>query len=281
MKKLPLRVLWIFLLLSIFSSCVTKVLSEQEMVSWTEHYKDKSSIGDSVDSLIIGKSTSDVRVARLQYNMEREVDLYYPPEMDLHEPRGAVVLVPGDSDQHVKEWFGKALKDTDQYLQWGQVIAEHGMVAVTYGIGNPGEGLKNISSWLDDNSKLLGIDTLKIGFFSMNENGCAIGMETLIIDNKNYTGPKPVFNIFYYGMLPLLSRKEIYTDVPIMIVQTEDNFRNVNESMDKFIIRAKEVGAPVTKIFYDGGIHEFDYKQDTPETREIIEDTLNFMIENM
>ena len=166
-------------------------------------------------------------------------------------------------------------------MQWGQIIAERGMVAVTYGIGNPGEGLKKISSWLDENSKLLGIDTSKIGFFSMNENGCAIGMETLIIDNKNYTGPKSAFNIFYYGKLPLLSRKEIYSDIPIMIVQTEDNFRNVNESMDKFIVRAKETGAPVTKIFYDQGVHEFDYRQDTPKTREIIEATLNFMKENM
>ena len=278
MKKLPLSAFRIFLLLCIFSSCVTKVLDKQEMVSWTEHYKDKTAIGSGFQrSLVIASGTSDVRVASLPYNMEREADIYYPPDMDLHEPRGAVILVVGDSDQHAKDWCQRALKDTDKFLQWGQVIAEHGMVAVAYGIGNPGEGLKNITSWLDENSKFLGIDTSRIGFFSTNENGCAIGMETLIIENKNYTGPKPVFNIFYYGMLPLLSRKEIYSDVPIMIVQAEDNFRNVNESMDKFITRAEAVGAPVTKIFYSGGVHWFDSKQDTPRTREILKETLDFM----
>jgi len=100
MKKLPLSAFRIFLLLCIFSSCATKVLDEQEMVSWTEHYKDKTAIGSGFQgSLVIASGTSDVRVASLPYNMEREADIYYPPDMDLHEPRGVVILVVGDSDQ--------------------------------------------------------------------------------------------------------------------------------------------------------------------------------------
>jgi hypothetical protein len=281
MKKAYLPFL-IFIFIYFLISCQAKVLSDTELVSWNDHFMERSSIGASgTGRLIIASETSDVRVARLIYSPEnlpeKIADIYYPSSMDLQKPRGAVILIAGDSDNHAKEWFGRVLKDTDQYMDWGQVIAEEGMIAISYELGNPEAALENLMAWVVENNKYLGVDTAKIGFFSINENGCSTGLETIVDGSTKYSGPKPVFSIFYYGMMPLRS-KEIYSDVPVMTVTTQDLWdRGIPESMDEFNIRAIDSGALLTAVSYPEGVHWFDLEQDTPRSRDILQETLAFM----
>ena len=189
MKKMLSFSLWIFFFVFILTNCQTTVLNKEEMVSWNDHYKEKTRIGNGFQGpLVIASEKSNVKVASLTYNLNMTADIYYPPDMDLMKPQAAVILVSGDSDQHTKEWCERALKDTDQYLQWGQVIAEQGLIAVTYELGNPQEALNKITNWITENSKFLGIDDSRIGFFSSNENGCAVGLETIIKNSTKYSG---------------------------------------------------------------------------------------------
>lgn len=285
MKKIHLFMGSIFLFLIIIS-CQTVVLDDADMVSWDEHYREKSRVGDKgPGTLVIGAGSSDVRVASLVYSPEntevRMADIYYPRAMDLHEARGAVIIVSGDTDNHAKDYYGRTLKDTDQYMQWGQVIAEEGLIAVTYELGNPQAALENLMTWIVENQKYLGIDTQKIGFFSSNENGCSVGLETIIKDSTKYTGPKPIFSIYYYGLMPLRS-KELFTDIPILTVQTKDLWdRGLPASMEEFNQRAIADGAMIKALYYPEGSHYFDCREDTPRTREILEETVHFMKDNM
>jgi hypothetical protein len=82
--------------------------------------------------------------------------------------------------------------------------------------------------------------------------------------------------------MPLRSSKEIYLDVPILTVQTKDSSgRGITVSMEKFNSRAVEDGALLTALYYPDGERYFDCKEDTPRAREIIQETLSFMMDHI
>jgi hypothetical protein len=275
-----------FVLLLFFSLAVsgqTIVPGNFETISWNEHFIERTATGDIwPGNLIVSSESSDVRVARLKYSEDYIADIYFPIGFDPGKSQGAVILVSGDSDSHAKAWCGRSLKDTNQYLQWGQVIAESGMIAITYELQNPENALENLISWIEKNKERLGIDTTKLGFFSTSENGCTLGMETIVIESRKYSGPKPAFSIFYYGLLPLRSSKAIYLDVPVLTVQTKDYmYRGIPESMKKFNQRVVDDGGMITALEYPDGEQFFDCKDDVPRSREIIQTTIGFMLNHI
>jgi hypothetical protein len=269
-----------FLLAPFLGFGQTTVSGDIQTVSWNDHFTASNRSGDiGPGNLIVASDTSEVRVATLPYANDKSVDIYYPPDYQQGELRGAVIMVSGDSDSHVRNWYGRSLSDTNQYLQWGQMIAEQGMIAVTYELQNPQLALNTIVSWIEQNNDNLGIDSEKLGFFCTSENGCATGLETIVIDSRKYDGPKPAFAVFYYGMLPLYSSKDIYLDVPILTVQTRDYmYRGIPESMQKFNRRAQDEGALLTAVEYEDGECWFDCRNDTNRSREIVQTTLSFML---
>ncbi len=283
MKREHLLSIALLFVLCMPASGQTVLAGNLETISWTDHYRERTAVGYQwPGTLIIASEVSDVQVARLNYNAGKIADIYYPIGSDITEPRSAVILVSGDTDSHAIAAIGRPLKDTDQYLQWAQVIAERGMIAITYELGNPQFALESLVSWLVENHEDLGIDSSKLGFFSTNENGCTIGLETIIRESRNYTGPKPAFSIYYYGLMPLRSSKEIYLDVPILTVQTKDFAdRGITASMEKFNSRAMKDGALLTALYYPDGEHFFDCNEDTPRAREIIQETLSFMMDHI
>ena len=53
------------------------------MVSWNDHYQERTEIGNGWQGkLIIASEESNVKVASLQYDDERKVDIYYPSDMN-------------------------------------------------------------------------------------------------------------------------------------------------------------------------------------------------------
>ncbi len=273
-----------FLLLVVFtfSGFSQTIISEDfATVSWNDHFEERNAAGDiGPGDLLIASESSDIRVARLNYVGDKIADIYYPIDHEPGDLRGAVIFVSGDTDSHIMNWYGRTLKDTNQYLQWGQVIAEAGMIAITYELQNPQIALENLTVWIEQNKEILGIDTTKLGFFSTSENGCTTGLETIVQESRHYSGPKPAFAIFYYGILPLRSSKKIHLDVPILTVTTKDYmYREIPESMDKFNRRAVADGAMITALDYPEGSYWFDCKEDSARSREILQVTMDFMSE--
>lgn len=98
-----------------------------DTVSWDTHYEERTASGErGPGSLIVASASSDVGVARFSYTSGMIADVYYPENNDISELKSVVILVSGDTDTHAIRALGRALKDTGQYLQWGQVIAEAG-----------------------------------------------------------------------------------------------------------------------------------------------------------
>ncbi len=279
-KTIPSVLLFLVFILPVFGQ--QGISGYIDTVSWNSHYSERTAVGDTGPGrLLVASDISDVSVARFHYTGSKTADVYYPPDNEIGSLKPAVILVAGNSDSHAKSWSGRALKDTDQYIQWGQVIAEHGMVAVTYELDNPQAALENLTEWIRNNAAGLGIDISRVGFFSTDEEGCKIGVETVIAGSRNYSGPKPAFAIFYYGMLPLRPSQQVYMDVPILTVNTKDYmYRGMPESMNRFNKRLQDDGAMLTALNLPDAPHYFDCREDTPESREAILLTIDFMADH-
>lgn len=55
----------------------------------------------------------------------------------------------------------------------------------------------------------------------------------------------------------------------------------INDSIDAFVARAAEFGAPVTLETHPGGRHAFDILDDDDRSREIIMQAIDFMREHL
>ena len=67
-----------------------------------------------------------------------------------------------------------------------------------------------------------------------------------------------------------------------MTVLTRDYMnRGMPESMENFNARLEKDGAMLTALRLPGSSHWFDCKEDTPEARDAIEQTVQFMTSNL
>ena len=65
-----------------------------------------------------------------------------------------------------------------------------------------------------------------------------------------------------------------------MVTAGQDEL-STNAGIDRLIAAAKVAGLSVDAIEYKEGVHGFDVKQDTDETRAIVSRTLEFMKEKL
>lgn len=223
---------------------------------------------------------------------EREltIDLYYPPSIKSGERRSAVIFVLG--------YAGRRLKDMQQYISWGKLVAVNGHVGVSYETTDPKADLKDLISYLRKHADELNIDQNRIGIWS-----CSANSPVALWYLSQYQGEFLKFGVFYYGIMPTASqryRKEINlmakksgfvpatidkkdtipADLPMFIVRAgRDRRITLNKTIQQFLINRLSVNAPITFVNYKNGHHAFDIVQDTRKSRLIIKQTLSFINE--
>lgn len=216
------------------------------------------------------------------------MDLYYPPAAG-NEPYPAVVFVlafPG----------APPMKDMTSYTSWARLVAAEGFVGILYETSDPEADLVTVLDYLSAEAARLRIDANRLGLWSSSYN-TALALKHA----RTPSGVTPAAFVAYYGLMPTpdgyqaaaidsararshaavpdYHDDEPYrVDLPMLLVRAgRDRFAWLLRSLDHFVSFALRQNLAVTVINYPNGQHGFDTRDDTDETRAIIEQTLAFL----
>ena len=240
-------------------------------------------------------------IKNLAYKTVNEVDLfldvYYPADLQDSERRPAVIFVHGlGPDELVKH-----IKDSGQYVSWGQLIAASGLIAVTFNHRSPTANisLSDIASDVDD---LVSYVREHAGELRIDKDRLAIWVGSAGVPlgaRSAFKGSPPFVRclVVYYGPLHLQELqaawkltdqevqefsettylKEAENLPPLLIVKAGIDYPELNASIDSFIKEASAKNAPLDYMIHPTGRHAFDILDDVPRSHEIIKRTVEFM----
>jgi acetyl esterase/lipase len=258
----------------------------------------------------------EVRVRKdLLYKTVEETDLhldiYYPAHMHKNTSLPAVLLIHGDGPPA----YLKGIKDSGQYVSWGELIAASGLIAVNFNHRST-EGLTNVAGVMND------IDDL-ITYVRENSHSLRIEAENLAIwmcSAGGFLGLHAALNeappyvraiVCYYALTELQAYyKGLYGDVdaatqafiptfteedfaefssldllrrrpsdlaPMFIARAGLDNPGLNEVLDSFISEAIAQNTTLQFMNHPTGRHGFDIRDDDPRSSEIIQATLTFL----
>ncbi len=250
--------------------------------------------------------------ARIQKNLTYKtpddgplyMDIYSPPDMPAGARLPAVIFVSGDAPPE----YTRGVKDSGQYVSWGQLITALGMIAVTFDHRSPHPSpnwysmLAEVASDVNDalayirsHAEEWSIDTGQLAIWT-----CSGGPPYALSDVLRE--PPAVLRciISYYGMMNLAHLSD-ETDPPALVellhrYSTIEHLKHhpealppmlitragldrprLNESIDAFVAEALRLNLPIDLMNHPKGHHSFDVLDDDERTREIIQHTLAFL----
>ena len=228
------------------------------------------------------------------------MDIYYPESFDFNSSIPAVLIVFGYSQNAQKKLTGKYFMNWQWYTSWSRLFTTINIAAIVYETTSPVEDLSSIQQYLQSNAADLSIDADRIALFSVSGNSgvamdallkaentqqrCGVFLYPYILTNESGYAEEANEIANQYGFsLPTLPENVTWSDSKsIFLVQAgNDQIKGIKETTGEFIAKAHSVNLPLTFINYQQGIHGFDVFQDTPETKEILEDILAFLSRNL
>jgi dienelactone hydrolase len=194
-------------------------------------------------------------------------DVYYPRGFDKKHELPVVVFVNGVGSMQLHRW--------KIYQDWGRLVAANGFVAVNYQTRR-NHALDDSESLLDHlaaHSTELSIDKEKIGLWSCSAN-VSTGLPLAMQEKRGNVKALVV----YYGMVqaPPNSNPHYRQDLEMLIVRAGLDFRNLNVGIENFVNMALLEDLHFDLINFPEGQHAFDTFDDTPRSREIILQTVDF-----
>ncbi|MFW9854875.1 MAG: alpha/beta hydrolase [Candidatus Thorarchaeota archaeon] len=244
-----------------------------------------------------------VRVKKnLQYGGIEEpslvMDLYYPPDMREKAQLPVVIFVCGYSIARIVEMTGEKFKDIGQYVSWGKLIAQTGLIGIAYDTEHPEGDITKLLTFISKNASSLGIDPEKICLWSCSGNSLLAISLLMQGDIKDFKSA-----VFYYGILfdkdleleiarfakeggfiyPSILEKNEFSQhkIPLLIVRAGlEQSAVLNRSIDLYLARLIALNNLVHFINYPNGQHGFDVLDDNKQSRDIIRTTLTFIKDN-
>jgi len=224
-----------------------------------------------------------------------KLDLYTPPHINKNKRLPIVILINGHPDSVTNNDLGVNHKDLGYVVSWSELIAASGMIAVTYETEKSHFETDTLIRYLQKNAETYNIDLNRMAIF-----GCSANTLTALslMQESSYMIKCA---IFYYGILltpdqkyfnkidsaakeygcyraDLREIKKIPKEIPLFIVRAgKDEFQIVKETTDYFVSEIIKLNIPFTFINYAEGQHDFDVLDDTPTSKEIIKQTIDFM----
>jgi dienelactone hydrolase len=234
--------------------------------------------------------TADVKVEHLVYSTEQgplDLDLYRP--LAGAAPAPVVVLATGLPDPGVAAMLGKPLKDWASYIGWGRMIAASGISAVTYANRTPADAVALVQH-LRANAGALGLDPARIGVWACSGHvpnalaliarervACAVLLYGYMLDLDGSTRVASAAKQFYFAAPPV-ALDDLPRELPILVVRAgRDETPGLNETQERFLAAARARQMAVTMIEHAEAPHAFEMQLDTPRTREVIDEMLAFL----
>ena len=189
-----------------------------------------------------------------------------PLLLDVYRPAGAtrptpVVIFHTMGSQRSNAW----------YVSWAKLVASKGLVGVIADLrpGSPGEDFRSALAYLVEKGSEYGIDTAAVTAFGGSGNGY-----NLFRTSQERPDPRLKAIIIYYTGSEVTRLRR---DLPVLYVRAGLDRPLVNAGLDSLVARALVQNAPITVINYPAGHHGFDGTDDNAITRDLIEQTIEFV----
>lgn len=238
------------------------------------------------------------RVYKTVEGMDLLLDVYYPANLRDGEPCPAVVFVHGLGPAELV----KHIKDSGQYVSWGQLIAASGFIAVTFNHRSPDEHLSlgevggdvdDLVRYVREHAEALQIDKERLAIWT-GSAGVPLGIRSALLGTPTFVKCL----VAYYGPLDLqplkahwnLTEDEVrefsattYLEehaerlAPMLITKAGLDHLALNVTIDHFIKEASAKNVALDFMTHPGGQHAFDILDDVARSREIIKRTLEFL----
>ena len=205
-----------------------------------------------------GMESVDVR-KDVVYQGERKFDLYRPRNAGGSLP--LVVFLNGVGWPGLKEW--------GQYTSWPRLVAASGMAAITYeteGGANVAPQTAALLRYVREHAGELKVDSSRIAIWACSAN---VRLATAMIAEQDFRAAA-----LYYGVMSTPPREMA---MPVFVTRAGLDSLTINDSIDRWVARAVTLDVPVTLISYPQGLHGFDLRNDTAESRSIIRQTVDFL----
>jgi dienelactone hydrolase len=204
-----------------------------------------------------GMDSVDVR-KNVAYDGERKLDFYRPANAATVP---LVIFLNGVGRPDLKEW--------GQYTSWPRLAAARGMAAISYETSGRDVAPQTdaLLRYVRDHATEWKIDAKRIAIWSCSAN---VRLGTAMLASRDDLRAA----VFYYGLMET-APKNIVT--PVLVTRAGLDALPLNNSIDRWVAQAVELDAPVTLITYPEGLHGFELDNDTPESRQIVMQTLDFL----
>lgn len=155
------------------------------------------------------------------------------------------------------------------YAAWARAAASTGVIGILPDLrsGSEAADFAQLIAYLSAHRAEHGIDGLAVYAASGNVFNALPALE----DPKQTAIEAAVI---YYGSAPV---SQFRLDLPVLYVRAGLDRPPVNESIASLVALAMAQNAPVTLLNYAGGHHGFELVDDSEATRQVIDETLEFV----
>lgn len=223
------------------------------------------------------------------------MDIYYPPDSADTASLPAVVFVAGYPDPGFRKMIGCPFKEMGSSVSWAQLTAASGMAAITYTNREPAADIRSLLQHVRRNAASLRIDPDGIGLWASSGNvplalsvlieaasaplQCAVLCYGYTLDEDEATGVAAASRTFGF-VNPAAGRSvdDLPRDVPLLVVRAgRDETPHLNETLDRFLLKALVRNLPVSFVNHPAAPHAFDLLDDSAASRAVVRQILGFM----
>ena len=204
-----------------------------------------------------GMDAVEVR-KNIAFDGERKLDLYGPKG---EQKVPLVIFLNGVGRPDLKEW--------GQYTSWPRLVATRGMAAIAHETSgdDAAKQADALLRYVKAHANELRIDASRIAIWACSAN---VRLGTAMLASRDDLRAA----VFYYGLMET-APKNITT--PVYVTRAGLDALALNASIDRWVAGAVAIEAPVTLVNYPEGVHGFELENDTPESRQIVVQTLDFL----
>jgi hypothetical protein len=223
-----------------------------------------------------------------------QLDLYAPPGATGRQ-LPAVVIGEGYPEAGFRRLLGCSFREMGPIASWARLIAASGMVAVVGSNREPAADARALLRFVRDDAATLGIDAGRIGLWAASGNApvalllllgegrdflrCAVFCYPFLLDLDGATHVAEAAAAFrFVDACAGRSMADFPAATPIFLARAgQEETPHLDESLDRFVARARERNLPLTLVDHAEGPHAFDLFHDSAETRAIVGRILEFL----
>ena len=190
------------------------------------------------------------------------MDVTYPPGGGASTRWPAVVFVNG---------VGGKLNEWEIYKSWARLVAAHGIAGVTAESdpAKPGESVRALFEYLAKNGASLGLDPSRLAAWACSAN---VRPAVALLMDSAPAGVRSAVILYGTGEAAALRK-----DLPVFWVLAGRDAPSLVEGQRAIFARAAAQGVPWTMINAPDLPHAFDAVEDTPHSRQLVRDIVDFL----